>query len=261
MIKDVMVWLDGSLGDEVRLEAGIATQFESQVIALVLNPMLVPIKEPLSGALTYAELLEAAREVGDQTEEKLVKRLEALERPVEIRRFDVLADDVANIAAREARAADTFVALRPNGALDPDRLIEGVLFASGRNLYLFPETQRPKIGFDHVLVPWNGSRELARAMAEGMPFLHKAKTGYRRGRDRSAGRGTGGGDRRRRRQSSGPPWYRCRALSHQKPQQRCQRHFDRRGLTPASQPHGDGGIWVFSPARMAARRRVLQSYA
>ena len=40
MIKDVMVWLDGSLGDEVRLEAGIATQFESQVIALVLNPML-----------------------------------------------------------------------------------------------------------------------------------------------------------------------------------------------------------------------------
>jgi len=35
MIKDVMVWLDGSLADEIRLEVAgsIARQFESQVVA------------------------------------------------------------------------------------------------------------------------------------------------------------------------------------------------------------------------------------
>ena len=128
----------------------------------------------MTGAVAEVELLEKAREAGDITEEKLVKRLKLLDRPVEIRRFDVLADDIANIAAREARAADTFVALRPNGAMDPERLVEGVLFGSGRHLFLFPETERPRIAFDRILLAWNGSRELARAMAEGMPFLREA---------------------------------------------------------------------------------------
>jgi nucleotide-binding universal stress UspA family protein len=179
MIKDVLVWVDGSLADEVRLEvaAGIARQFDSHVVALVLNPL--PLPGPIGGSptglVTEAELLEMAREVGNKTEENLVKRLKLLDRPVELRRFDVLSDDIANIAVREARTVDTFVALRPNGAMDPDRLIEGVLFGSGRHIYLFPEAERPRIAFDRILVAWNGSRESARAMAEGMPFLHKAK--------------------------------------------------------------------------------------
>jgi nucleotide-binding universal stress UspA family protein len=178
MIKDVMVWLDGSISDEVRLEAAgtLARQFDSQVIALYLNPLPLvgPIDGP-TGVVVEAELFDKARKAGDVTEAKLVKQLQLLGRPVEIRRFDVLANDIATIAAREARTADTFVALRPNGAMDPERLIEGVLFESGRHLYLFPETERPKIQFDRILVAWNGSREAARAVAEGMPFLQRAK--------------------------------------------------------------------------------------
>ena len=142
-------------------------------IALVLNSISlpVPIEEGLDGGVAETALLEKARAVGDLTEEKLVKRLKLLDRPVEIRRFDVLADDIANIAVREARAADTFVALRPNGAMDPERLVEAILFGSGRHLFLFPEAERPKIAFDRIILAWNGSRESARAMAEGMPFL------------------------------------------------------------------------------------------
>jgi nucleotide-binding universal stress UspA family protein len=87
----------------------------------------------------------------------------------------VLADDIANVAAREARSAGTFVALKPNGSMDPERLVEGVLFGSGRHIYSIPEAERPEIAFDRVLVAWNGSRESARALAEGTPFLHKAK--------------------------------------------------------------------------------------
>ena len=178
MIRDVMGWLDGSLADDVRIEVAgsVARQFECQIVALVLNPIPLagPIEEGLTGAVAEVELLEKAHEAGDIVEEKLVKRLKLLDRPVEIRHFDVLADDIANIAAREARAADTFVALRPNGAMDPERLVEGVLFGSGRHLFLFPETERPSIAFDRILLAWNGSRELVRAMAEGMPFLRVA---------------------------------------------------------------------------------------
>ena len=180
MIKDVMVWLDGGISDEVRLAAvaEIAKRLQSKVvIGLFLNPMPLPVAVDgdISASLTTAELMERAREVGDKTEALLARRLSLLDRPVEIRRFDVLADDIARIAAREARSADTFVAVRPNGAMDPERLVEGVLFGSGRNIYLVPETERPKISFDRILVAWNGSREAARALAEAMPFLYKAE--------------------------------------------------------------------------------------
>jgi nucleotide-binding universal stress UspA family protein len=178
MIKDVMVWLDGSLSDEVRLAAvaDIAREFESQVIGLFLNPLPLPapIESDISGTVVIVDLMEQARQVGDSNEAKLAKRLQLLGRPTEIRRFDVIANDIANIAAREARSADTFVAIRPNGTTDPERLVEGVLFGSGRHIYLVPETERPKIAFDRVVVAWNGSRESARAVAEAMPFLRKA---------------------------------------------------------------------------------------
>jgi nucleotide-binding universal stress UspA family protein len=179
MIKDVMVWLDGGISDDIRLAAAadIARQVDSQVIiGLFLNPLPLtgPIDGDVSGAVVTAELVNLAREAGNKTEALLAKRLGQLERPVEIRRFDILADDIANAAAREARSADTFVAARPNGAMDSEQLVEGVLFGSGRHLYLVPETERPKIAFDRILVAWNGSRESARAMAEAMPFVHIA---------------------------------------------------------------------------------------
>jgi nucleotide-binding universal stress UspA family protein len=179
MIRDVMVWLDGGISDEIRLAAvaDISRLLDSQVvIGLFLNPLPLPaaVDGDLAGAVATADLMDRAREIGDKTEALLAKRLAQLDRPAEIRRFDALADDVANIAAREARSADTFVALRPNGAMDAERLVEGVLFGSGRNIYLVPETERPKIAFDRILVAWNGSRESARALAEAMPFLYIA---------------------------------------------------------------------------------------
>jgi nucleotide-binding universal stress UspA family protein len=180
MIKDVMVWLDGGVSDEIRLAAvaDIARRLESRVvIGLFLNVLPLPaaVDGDVAGSAVAADLVARARETGDKTEALLAKRLGQLDRPVEIRRFDILAADIADIAAREARSADTFVALRPNGAMDPEQLVEGVLLGSGRHLYLVPETERPKIEFDRIVVAWNGSRESARGMAEAIPFLHKAQ--------------------------------------------------------------------------------------
>jgi nucleotide-binding universal stress UspA family protein len=178
MIKDVMVRLDGSAADEVRLAAvnEIAELFQSQVIGLFLNvlPVVVAAEDGI-GAIGAADLLRAAREAGDKMEARLHQRLDRLQKPVELRRFDILSDDTANVVAREARAADTFVALRPNGApREPEHLVEGVLFGSGRHLFLVPNRKPAKTPFEHIVVAWNGSRESARALAEALPYLHKA---------------------------------------------------------------------------------------
>ena len=178
MIKDVMLRLDGTAGDEVRLAAGndIAELFDSQVIGLFLNilPVVIAAEDGI-GAARAAELLQAAREAGDKVEARLRERLNRLQKPVELRRFDILSDAAENVVAREARAADTFVALRPNGApQEPEHLVESVLFGSGRHLFLVPNRRPTKTAFKRIMLAWNGSRESARALAEALPYLHNA---------------------------------------------------------------------------------------
>jgi nucleotide-binding universal stress UspA family protein len=179
MIKDVMLRLDGTTGDEVRLAAvnDIAELFDSQVIGLFLNilPVVIAAEDGI-GAVRAAELLQAAREAGDKVEARLRERLNRLQKPVELRRFDILNDAAEDVVAREARAADTFVALRPNGApQEPEHLVEGVLFGSGRHLFLVPNRRPAKTTFKRIVLAWNGSRESARAVAEALPYLHNAE--------------------------------------------------------------------------------------
>ena len=181
MIKDVITWLDGSVSDEIRIAAALdlARQFESQATGIFFNllpPPPAPIEGDLTGALSIAALMDQAQASGDKIDKTIVDRLKRYDIAVEVRRFDILASDVADVAVREARCADTFVLIRPNGSQDPDRLVEGLLFGSGRHILLVPEAERPKsIVFDRILVAWNGSRESARAVAEVMPYLHIAK--------------------------------------------------------------------------------------
>src|SRR6202011_5735704 len=79
MIRDVMVWLDGGVSDEIRLAAvaDISRRLDSQVvIGLFLNPLPLPVAVDgdLAGAVATADLLDRARELGDKTEALLAKR-------------------------------------------------------------------------------------------------------------------------------------------------------------------------------------------
>ena len=181
MIKDVMVRLDGTSGDDVRLAAvnQIAEIFESQITGLLFNvlPSLVPDGFNGAGANQITKLLDTAREAGDAIESTVLQRLAQLEHPANLRRFDVIGgDDICDTALQMARAADTFVALRPNGrSSEPKGLVENLLFGAGRHLYLVPDDLKAITPFDNVVVAWNGSRESARALAESFPYLHQAR--------------------------------------------------------------------------------------
>ena len=168
MIRDVMVRLDGGEPDELRLSAAnaIAQEFGSRIIGLFINELRLLIPEE-GGAAASPELLNRAREAGDELEEELEQRLVDLQKPFELRRYDILSDAAGDVAAREARTADAFVALRPNGApQEPAKLIERVLFGCGRHLLLVPEGIYGTLPFKHVMLAWSGSRESARADRE-----------------------------------------------------------------------------------------------
>jgi nucleotide-binding universal stress UspA family protein len=182
MVKDVMVHLDGTDADEFRLAAAenLGNVFEAHIIGLFLNTrpiVAVPIEDGYAATQTYLELEQRARKAGDQAEAILASKLARLGRPAEIRRSDLFADQIADVASREARSVDTFVALRPDSvgsSSTVEHLVEGVLFGSGRHVLLVSGPM-PKSNFDRVLVAWNESREAARATAEAMPFLRHAR--------------------------------------------------------------------------------------
>lgn len=57
-------------------------------------------------------------------------------------------------------------------------LTERIIFESGRPVLIFPEAPARKLAtsFQNVAVAWDGSRPAARAVADAIPFLRRAKT-------------------------------------------------------------------------------------
>jgi len=84
----------------------------------------------------------------------------------------------ADVVSRAARTRDlTLVAIGPAVLADRD-LAETVLFGSGRPVLLYPENQEitPSDGFETVAIAWDGSARAARAVADALPLLHRAKS-------------------------------------------------------------------------------------
>jgi nucleotide-binding universal stress UspA family protein len=182
MIKDVMVRLDGTPEDDVRLAAAsrIAEIFESHITGLFFNVLPPPpIAHSLNGAdaSQATKLLDTAKQAGDAIEATVFERLTQLQQSTNLRRFDVVGvGEISDTALPLARAADTFVALRPTGrSNEPEGLIENLLFGTGRHLFLVPDDWKAMAPLANVVVAWNGSRESARALAESLPYLLQAK--------------------------------------------------------------------------------------
>src|SRR5262245_16051302 len=105
MIADVMVHLTGTPDDETRLAAAetVASVFNSHIVGLFLNdlPLLLPEE---GGGVDTIELMNRAREAGDEIEQQLATRLSRVRNAWEIHRQDVIGDAAAaDEACREAR--------------------------------------------------------------------------------------------------------------------------------------------------------------
>lgn len=90
------------------------------------------------------------------------------------------------LSASLADAADSFGKLARRFDLsvvaqaEPDTaagnmIIEAALFESGRPVLVVPYIQREGLELDCVMVCWDGSRSAARAVADALPFLVRAK--------------------------------------------------------------------------------------
>jgi nucleotide-binding universal stress UspA family protein len=132
--------------------------------------------------LTYSELgvgevyarvmqegREAVREHWAKTEALFLKE----EPPIELRRYEVFANEIEWTAARIARFADVVVVQSPSDA-EPRHhadLIEGALLGGGRPVLVAPQKWPARDIGARVLLAWDGSREAARACHDALVLL------------------------------------------------------------------------------------------
>ena len=181
MLKDVVVNLSGRapLDFAADYATSIAATFGAHVtgIAFLYEPV---IPDGTLGGVPV-DLIELQREENSKIARDAISRFEAGVKKAgvasETRQLDATFGGAATLFAQVARRFDISVvaqAQREQGATD-ELIIEGALFESGRPVIVVPYIQKNGLTLERVLACWDGGRTAARAIADAMPFLERAK--------------------------------------------------------------------------------------
>jgi nucleotide-binding universal stress UspA family protein len=181
MIKDIVVNLSLTDQRDVACDYAIsvAGSFGAHLagMAFAYEPVLPPT---IMGGVS-SDLIDAQRA---ETEKAAQAALDRFDKAAS---REGLSADSRMLSTTLAGAADTFgrIARRFDlsiiGQAEPERvapeelIIEAALFDSGRPVVVVPYIQKGGMKLDRILACWDGSRTAARAIADAMPFLAKAK--------------------------------------------------------------------------------------
>ena len=181
MLKDIVVNLSGRAAQDFAADyaTSIAATFGAHVagIAFLYEPV---IPDGTLGGIPV-DLIELQREENSKAANAAVGRFEAATKTAgvsaETRVLDATLGGAAALFGQIARRFDVAVvgqAQREHGASE-ELMIEGALFESGRPVVVVPYIQKLGLTLDRVLACWDGGRMSARAIADAMPFLERAK--------------------------------------------------------------------------------------
>ena len=182
-LRDLVVLLDGSPRDEVKLSValGLARRHDAHLTGLCPLELLLPadMSFALGGYPDLWALPEFAKQVESQARAKAAI-IEANFRDL-LRREGLQGDwlfdagALLSVVTHSAQAADLIIV----GQADPDNpppaaartLIEDVLMTSGRPLLLIPYAGRFDTIGTNTLIGWTPTRESARAVHDAIPLL------------------------------------------------------------------------------------------
>ena len=180
MIKDIVV----NLGLGERDPAGeyaiaVADAFGAHVLgmAIIYDPV---IPGTVMGGIPPA-YIETQRVEAEKTVKAAIARFETTAKRVgvsfESRSVNASVAGAAERLGRLGRRFDLVVVGQPDRdkSAPVEVVDEGVLFESGRPVIFVPYIQRGGLKLDRIMVCWDGSRAAARAVADSLPFLQKAK--------------------------------------------------------------------------------------
>ena len=182
MIKDIIVNLaPGDARDPATdFAVSVASAFEAHLagVAFIYDPI---IPATVMGGGIPAELIEAQRLDSEKGARAAAGRFDAAAKRAG------LSFETHELSASAAGAADHFAHLarrfdlaivgqpQPDSPVMQDLVLETALFESGRPVLAVPYIQKDGLKLDRIMVCWDGGRTAARAIADALPLLARAK--------------------------------------------------------------------------------------
>ena len=180
MIKDIVVNLGlGATDPACDYAVSVAETFGSHLlgIAFCYEPV---IPGTIMGGVP-PEIIESQRAESTKKARTAIARFEQAAKragiSAETRTITASISGAADEIGRIGRRFDLVIVGQPHrdDSLPDEVIDEGVLFESGRPVIFVPFIQKGGMKVDRIMVCWDGSRAAARAIANSMPFLRKAK--------------------------------------------------------------------------------------
>ena len=181
MIKDIVVNL--SVGEKASpacdYAVSVAATFDAHLagIAFLYDPIV-----PVSGAgYIPADVIEAQERDNEEATRAALDRFNtACSRAGVSAEPLTLSASFAGVGEQFSRIARRFdVSIvgqsEPESSAVEEIIAELALFESGRPVIIVPYIQKAPLKLDNVMVCWDGSRAAARAIADSMPLLAKAR--------------------------------------------------------------------------------------
>ena len=179
MITDLIVNLTEGPDVAGPYAIAIAEAFDAHVggVAFAYEPIIPPT---IMGGIP-ASLIEAQRADNEKLATDAIAKFDAAAKRAGV------SYESRIVSASLAGAADRFGAMarrfdlsvvaqtEPDKVAPEELIVEGALFGSGRPVVVVPYIQKGGLKLDRIMVAWDASRNAARAVADAMPFLKKAK--------------------------------------------------------------------------------------
>jgi len=183
MIKDIALHLSADTKHEAAANyaVSVADAFGAHLAAITFAYEPVSLVT-LMGGVPPADFINAQRALAEEAAKAAMTKFGETARRVgvaaDVRLEIVDFADAADIFGHFARRFDLSIVGQANpDVVGPQELIiEAALFQSGRPVVVVPYIQKSGLTLNRVLVCWDGGRQAARAIADALPFLHRAKT-------------------------------------------------------------------------------------
>lgn len=173
MYRSLLVCLDDRPACEARVDVAIALarRFEAHLVGLAPSGVL-PAPMGLDGAAAMAELMGDLREAAERSAGHFSERCRA----AGLASVETVVDEapVARSVIEHARCSDLVILGQAAGP-DTREAVEQVVLHSAWPTLVVPYAGRFDTIGEQVLVAWNDSPEAARAVADAMPLLSRAR--------------------------------------------------------------------------------------
>ena len=182
MIKDIVLHLSADAKHDVAVKyaVSVAEAFGANLAAVTFAYEAV-LPATLMGGGLPVDFINEQRALAEEAANAAMTRLKEMARrtgvAVEARLETTSLAGAANIFGHLARRFDLSIVGQANpDVVGPQELIiEAALFHSGRPAVVVPYIQKTGLTLNRVLVCWDGGRQAARAIADALPFLHRAE--------------------------------------------------------------------------------------